>query len=286
MTVFEPGPTRGRAIRPELSDSAFRRIADFAHNQFGIQIDLQKKSMIQSRLSKRLRALGQTDFAEYCAMIEGGAAEEREQFISAITTNVTHFFREVHHFEQLRDDVLPPLIETARQGGRVRIWSAGSSTGPEPFSIAATLLALCPEAAALDIRILATDLDRAVLTKAKTGTFDADQAKVPAPHWAKLVFEQPGAADRKQVRADVMALVTFRQLNLNGDWPMRRPFDVIFCRNVAIYFGRAVQQRLWQRFADHLPAGGTLVIGHSERVSGPAADKFDPAGITTYRKRA
>ncbi|MEM8881349.1 MAG: protein-glutamate O-methyltransferase CheR [Pseudomonadota bacterium] len=272
--------------RPELSDRDFQRIAAIAKSDYGIQIEPQKKSMIQSRLTKRMRSLELGDFADYCALVEKPDSGERENFISSITTNVTHFYREVHHFKQLETEVLPPLVVRARSGSKLRVWSAGCSTGPEPYSIAGSITKLMPEAGRMGVEVLATDLDREVLAKAETATYDAEQCQVPAPEWGDRVFQRGTADGIRRVRPDVAGIVTFRQVNLNGAWTHPVKFDIIFCRNVAIYFDREVQQRLWQRFADVLQPGGTLFIGHSERVSGPAKDVFTPCGITAYRKRS
>ncbi|MEM9320274.1 MAG: protein-glutamate O-methyltransferase CheR [Pseudomonadota bacterium] len=272
--------------RPELSDQDFNRIAKLARSDFGIQIEPQKKSMIQSRLTKRIRALGMAGFSEYCALVESRNPEERENFISAITTNVTHFYREVHHFKQLQNEVLPDLAERARGGARIRIWSAGCSTGPEPYSIAGSVIKVMPNAGRMGVEVLASDLDRDVISKAEAATYDAEQCQVPAPEWGDQVFERTQRGSERKVRADVAGLVNFKKINLNGDWPISGKFDVIFCRNVAIYFDREVQQRLWQRFAEALQPQGMLFIGHSERISGPAKDIFTPSGITAYRKRA
>lgn len=274
------------AARPELSDRDFKRIATLAQAEYGIQIEPQKKSMIQSRLSKRMRKLSITDFTEYCTLVESRDPEERENFISAITTNVTHFYREVHHFTQLQKDVLPQLAQRLKSGGRIRIWSAGCSTGPEAYSIAGSVLKVIPDAPRHDIRIIATDLDREVLAKARAARYEADQCQVPAPEWATQVFENPKADGPRSIRRDVAGLVEFQQVNLNGTWPSLGRFDVIFCRNVAIYFDRDVQNRLWQRFVDALNPEGSLFIGHSERITGTAKDQLIPNGITAYRKRA
>ena len=272
--------------RPDLSDRDFKRIAALAQREYGIQIEPQKKSMIQSRLSKRMRKLGLSDFGEYCTLVESRDPEERENFISAITTNVTHFYREAHHFTQLQDDVLPGLVDRLKSGAKVRVWSAGCSSGPEPYSIAGSILKVIPDAARHDIKVLATDLDRDVLAKAKAATYEADQCQVPSPVWEAQVLERSKGDGPRKVRPDVASLVEFKQVNLNGTWPTLGKFDVIFCRNVAIYFDRDVQIRLWQRFLDLLQPGGALFIGHSERITGPAKDQLTPNGITAYRKRA
>lgn len=279
-----PGPKTGS--RPELSDRDFNRIATVAKKEFGIQIEPQKKSMIQSRLTKRMRKLGMGDFGDYCTLIEGNDREERENFISAITTNVTHFYREVHHFKQLQTEILPPLADKLSRGGKLRIWSAGCSTGPEPYSIAGSVLKAIPKATSQNVKIMATDLDREVLEKAKAATYESDQCQFPAPEWEGQVFERAVSGKTRKIRRDVAGLVEFQQVNLNGTWPNLGQFDIIFCRNVAIYFDRTVQARLWSRFCELLPPDGALFIGHSERITGPAKDVLNPNGVTAYRKRA
>ena len=286
MNVRPNSVSAAFGARPELSDRDFKRIATIARAEYGIQIEPQKKSMIQSRLSKRMRMLAITDFADYCTLIESREPEERENFISAITTNVTHFYREAHHFKQLQDDILPGLADRLKKGAKVRIWSAGCSSGPEPYSIAGSILKVIPDAARYDIKVVASDLDRDILAKARAATYDADQCQVPSPEWEAQVFDRAPREGPRKVRQDVAALVEFHQVNLNGNWPSLGKFDVIFCRNVAIYFDREVQSRLWQRFVDALLPGAALFIGHSERIAGPAKDLLTPNGITAYRKRA
>ncbi|MEO1325019.1 MAG: CheR family methyltransferase, partial [Pseudomonadota bacterium] len=213
-----------------------------------MQIEPQKKSMIQSRLSKRMRALDLSDFSSYCALVESNDAAEKENFISAITTNVTHFYREVHHFKQLQSVILPELADRARSGAKVRIWSAGCSTGPEPYSIAGSILKEIPNAQSLNIKVIATDLDREALAKAKAAEYPKDQCQTPGPEWEAQVFDREDRSTTRRVKPDVARLVEFQQINLNGVWPSLGTFDVIFCRNVAIYFDREVQNRLWKRF--------------------------------------
>ena len=267
-----------------FTDQDFQIIANRAQADFGLHLTLAKKDLAYSRLTKRLRALGLADFNSYCRLIETEeGAGERMQMLSALTTNVTHFFREDHHFRTLREQVLPPLIATARAGGRVRLWSAGCSAGQEPYSLAFTLLGLCPEAAKLDIRILATDVDPVIIAKAKAGIYDNDELK-SLPDTAKAQHVTDMGGGRFAIGAKARELISFGELNLMQDWPIKGPFDVIFCRNVAIYFDKDTQSRLWSRFAELLPAGGYLCIGHSERVAGPASTSLETVGVTTYRK--
>lgn len=269
-----------------FSDADFAAIARLAQQDFGLHLTEAKKELVYSRLSRRLRQLGLTDFQTYCQILEGADAEtERLEMLSALTTNVTHFFREGHHFTTLRDTVLPPLIAAAKRGGRLRLWSAGCSAGQEPYSLALTVLELCPDAAHHDIRILATDVDPAILARAEAGIYrDEEVISLPEPLQTRYLQPVPGDANYFAIGTRPRALIRFGVLNLMGDWPIKGPFDAIFCRNVAIYFNKDTQARLWSRFADLLTPEGHLCIGHSERVAGPAAALFAAAGVTTYRK--
>lgn len=267
-----------------FTDADFAAIARRAQADFGLHLPESKKDLVYSRLSKRLRQLGLRDFSDYCSLLEGpDADDERTHMLSALTTNVTHFFREAHHFKMLRDTVLPPLIKAAREKRRVRLWSAGCSAGQEPYSIAFTILDLCPEAGKLDIRVLATDVDPQILAKAEAGVYPEEERKALPEFPRRLVEPVPGGFS---IAAKARDLIRFGQLNLMHDWPMRGTFDVIFCRNVAIYFDKPTQARLWQRFAGLLPPGGHLFIGHSERVAGTAEAAFRSIGVTAYERLA
>ncbi|MEQ8294098.1 MAG: protein-glutamate O-methyltransferase [Roseovarius sp.] len=278
-------PAAGAAIN-EVDDRSFRRLADRVYADCGIVLSDGKRNLVTSRLARRLRDLGLEDFDAYCRFIEApDGAEERRQMISLLTTNVTKFFREAHHFTSLEQQVLPPLAERARAGGRVRIWSAGCSSGQEPYSIAATLRKVMPDAAKHDVRILGTDIDPEMIRLGRAAVYpDAAEAPIP-PEMRRLMFGPAQPSDKVwRIVPDLKALVTLTELNLMQDWPMRGRFDVIFCRNVVIYFDAPTQARLWTRFAEVLAPGGFLFVGHSERVSGPAASQFGPAGVTQYRR--
>ena len=267
-----------------FSDADFAVIAKRAQADFGLHLTVVKKDLVYSRLTKRLRQLALPDFASYCRLIEAAdSADERMHMLSALTTNVTHFFREGHHFRTLREQVLPPLIAAARAGGRLRIWSAGCSAGQEPYSLAVTLLELCPEAARLNIKILATDVDPVIIARAKAGVYDTEELKA-LPDAARRDHTAPAGAGKFQIGPKPRDLISFGELNLMQDWPIKGPFDVIFCRNVAIYFDKDTQARLWGRLGDLLATGGYLFIGHSERVTGPAEGCLTATGVTTYRK--
>ena len=289
-----PHRTRGEGARSDsivegefvFRAEDFRRIAAMLHADAGIFLPEAKSTLVYSRLVKRLRALGLESFRDYCAFLdEAGGADERQQMMAALTTNVTRFFREPHHFDYLRTKVLPPLLEAARRGGRVRIWSAGCSKGHEPYSIAMTVLSLMPEAAERDVRILASDIDPNVVEEGRAGRYDRGALEGVPPADLKRFFRPEGRGNETwyAVTDDMRRLVAFRELNLMGQWPMAGRFDVIFCRNVVIYFDEATQARIWDRFSEKLLPGGLLCIGHSERLSGPAQGRFTNVGITIYR---
>jgi len=267
-----------------FTEGDFRKIAAMVHGDAGIALPDTKATLVYSRLAKRLRALGLSSFKDYCVLVAGkDGLDERQKMLAALTTNVTRFFREPHHFEDFASKVLPPLLQRARSGGRVRIWSAACSSGQEPYSAAMTLLSLMPNAGDLDIRILATDIDPNMVVDGRNGVYSENLlAGVSAEHRRRWTTTEASGGVR--MADELRALVTFNELNLIGDWPMKGRFDVIFCRNVAIYFEDDTQARLWSRFAPLLQPGGTLYIGHSERIAGPAAALFTPDGVTTYRK--
>jgi chemotaxis protein methyltransferase CheR len=271
---------------PVLSDADFARIAAFAHREYGLNLQPGKKDLVQSRLTRRLARTGCADFGTWCDRLERGATEaDRAELVSALTTNVTHFFREEHHFRYLSDLILTPRADALRAGQRLRLWSAGCSAGQEAWSMAATLMAHLPETPQLDIRILATDLDPEILARARSGEYPEDEA-VSVPEQMRRAMFVPGIGPQGQRRIAprLQAMVRFAELNLMGDWPFRGPFDAIFCRNVAIYFDKPTQARLWQRLAALLAPGGLLCIGHSERLSGLALPMVQSAGITAYRR--
>ncbi|MDO8378558.1 protein-glutamate O-methyltransferase CheR [Phenylobacterium sp.] len=272
-----------------FTNEDFQQIAQILHAHAGIALAEGKAALVYSRLAKRLRSLGLRSFREYCALVEdSNEVDERQAMMAALTTNVTRYFREPHHFDHLRDVVLPPLVDRARKGGKIRLWSAACSNGQEPYSMAITVLAALPEAANLDVKILATDIDPNMVAEGRAGIY-REEAIAPVPvDLRRRWFKKPatGTGDRWEVADELRALVAFRELNLIGDWPMKGKFDVIFCRNVVIYFDEPTQERIWSRFAPMLNPGGTLYIGHSERVTGPATQIFETTGLTTYALRS
>ncbi len=269
-----------------LTRRDLNEIAAMIYADAGIALNDSKASLVYSRLSKHIRNLGLSGFREYCALVSSPeGAHERREMLSHLTTNFTRFFRENHHFEHLRDEVLPGLIARAKAGGRVRIWSAASSDGQEPYSIALTVFQAFPNVLDYDFKILATDIDPKILAIARQGAYDEQALETVSPNMRKQWFKEVEVGGRRKFQVDdrLKRLITYNELNLMAQWPFKGKFDVIFCRNVVIYFDEPTQMRIWSRFADLLPEGGYLYIGHSERVSGDAKAYFDNTGITTYR---
>jgi chemotaxis protein methyltransferase CheR len=271
-----------------LTPADFRRIAAMLHADAGISLPESKASMVYSRLAKRLRVLGLQSFRDYCALVAGAdGVDERQQMLAALTTNVTRFFREPHHFEHLKKVVLPPLLDAAKRGGRVRIWSAACSSGQEPYSIALTILSLMNDVSRLDVKVLATDIDPNMVADGTKGVYeDGLMAGVPNDMRERWFVKQRQDGGLSWAVCDQLReLVSFRELNLIGAWPMKGAFQAIFCRNVVIYFEDDTQKQMWSRFQSLLSPSGRLYIGHSERVSGAAAQAFESEGITIYRLR-
>ncbi|MFZ5444061.1 MAG: CheR family methyltransferase [Myxococcota bacterium] len=267
----------------DLDDRDFNRARELIRRFAGISLADSKKALVHGRLASRVRSLGITT-AAYLQKVEDDAAE-REQFINALTTNVTDFFREKHHFEALRQHLVPRLLRS-RPSRRLRIWSAGCSSGEEPYTIAMTLRS-CEIPAGWDVKILATDLDSNILARAASGIYPLARVE-PVPEAERRRFfllgkgEQAGQA---RVADELRSLVTFRQLNLMEPWPFKGPMDVIFCRNVMIYFDDATRRRLVDRFVQMLAPDGVLMLGHSESLMG-AHPQLTSAGRTIFEKQA
>lgn len=276
MNAAPPSPATA-----DLEPSTLARVRDLVHGTAGIVVSDRKGSMVRARLAKRLLATGHRDLDAYLDHVEGSAgAAELTQLIAAMTTNVTRFFREDHHFHALSAEVVPRW----QTGQRIRsVWSAGCSTGQEPYSIAMTL-----KDAGLNrgtARILATDIDRVVLDRARCGSFlPREVADIPAD-LLKRHFHP--TTDGWEAGPELRQLITFRALNLVGPWPFTGRFDAIFCRNVVIYFDLPTRARLWRRIVAVLRPGGRLFVGHSERLPEPLlGDTVTYLGRTMYQKSA
>lgn len=275
--------TANRISDLQMSDEVFSKICEIAKVQAGLQITSKKRALVQSRISKRLRETQISSFENYVqSIMSGNVPDELTNMISALTTNVSSFFREPHHFEELENRLVPEILRKLKDEKRVRIWSAGCSSGQEPYSIAMILHNSIPNIETQDIKILATDIDINILQLAQAGSYDKQFAHEIPKRFECYYEEMSNGNDRFIISQPIKNLVSFRQLNLFSSWPMRFPFDLIFCRNVVIYFDEPTQRSLWPRFRQNLVLGGTFFLGHSERISKPQSIGFEPKGVTQY----
>jgi chemotaxis protein methyltransferase CheR len=271
------------ALKFELSDSEFRRLRDIVYARTGIALSDAKRELLYGRLSRRLRKLQVKSFAEYCVLVESGDPDELQELTNAITTNLTSFFRENHHFDELGSQILPQVVQQRQASRRIRVWSAGCSTGEEPYSIACVLKEKLGHLHDWDVKLLATDIDSKVLATAAEGRYRGERFRGMPPNHLKRFppcdeeHEFRGASD------DLKSLISFKRLNLLDAWPMRGPFDVIFCRNVIIYFDKDTQRGLFERMAGMQEPGSWLFIGHSENLFN-VTDRYQLASRTMYQR--
>jgi chemotaxis protein methyltransferase CheR len=264
-----------------LTDTDFNAIIGVIRETSGIVLGDGKRDLVYGRLAPRLRLLGCRSFAEYLQRLEGpGGADEQTALVNAITTNLTGFFGEKHHFDALAADILPRL-KMENPARRLRIWSAGCASGQEPYSIAMVLKRTLTDLASWDALVLATDIDNTMVARAEAGLYDVDAATGIPPDCER--FLEGAAGGRIAMAASLKRLIRFSRLNLIGPWPVSGPFDVIFCRNVVIYFDDDTQRVLFDRFADILRPGGWLFIGQSESLH-RVSDRFRHLGHTAYQK--
>lgn len=269
----------------EFGDEDFRALRKLVKDVTGINLSEQKRELVYGRLARRLRALNLRSFREYRNLLSSDGGSELVQFCNAITTNLTAFFREPHHFEHLQTQVLAPLLARPGASRRLRIWSAGCSSGEEPYSIAMAVLEAIPEPDQWDIRILATDLDSDVLARARRGVYTAERLRLLSTERRERFFvpmpemKEPSFA----VRPQIARLLTVKQLNLMHPFPMKGPLDVIFCRNTLIYFDKDTQRDLIARISRLQRPGDLLFLGHSETLFKVSAD-YTLIGRTIYRR--
>jgi chemotaxis protein methyltransferase CheR len=279
--------TAGVATEREFAFTAedFRYFQGLAFQQTGIRLADAKQEMVYSRLARCARRLGLSDLGAYADLLRSGDKAEMTAFINAITTNLTAFYREPHHFTHLAEDVLPSLLATRGEGARLRIWSCAASTGEEPYSLAITLHEALRQRPDVDARILATDIDSDVLAQARRGVYeDSRIASVPAALRSRAFLRGTGQhTGHVRVRPEVAARLMFQRVNLLEPWPMKGKFDIVMCRNVVIYFDKETQRRLFDRIADILQPEGLLYLGHAESLY-QVSDRFESVGRTIYRK--
>ncbi len=265
----------------DLTARQFEKLSQVVHNSCGIKLRTGKEALVRSRLIKRLRALGMSSFKEYFTYLEQDkTGQELRCMIDAITTNKTSFFREIDHFTYLQQHVIPAL-----KGRRVRLWSAGSSSGEEAYSLAILLREELRDIDRMDVKILATDISLRMLEKARVAIYDEESLRAIPPLLVKKYFDRfrNGSTYQFRVKDAVRLMVRQGWLNLIDQWPLKGPFNAIFCRNVMIYFDRPTQQALINRFWDLLEPGGHLFVGHSESLSA-TAHTFSYVRPAIYRK--
>jgi len=271
----------------KFTNEDFNFLSNLVGLNTGINLTEDKRELVYGRVAKRLRLLGLHSFSDYCMLLRQDNTEEIEHFINAITTNVTSFFREAHHFEYLANKIIPDIISKNAEKDRpqLRIWSAGCSSGEEPYSIAMVLRENIKDIDRWDAKILATDLDSNVLEIAEIGEYPINRAnEITTERKKRWMLMGTGIkSGRVKIRTDIRDLVHFKQLNLAQTWPVNSMFDCIFFRNVAIYFTRETQIQLLNRFADHLGDNGTLFVGHAESLVG-ISDRFVKTGHTIHQK--
>jgi chemotaxis protein methyltransferase CheR len=272
-----------------LGDAEFEFLRKFVYEHCGISLGEHKRQLVQGRLFRRLRALSLPGFASYCDLLRNDPQSELGELASVISTNVTSFFREVHHYDLLENDLLPRWLQEKRRcNDRLRIWSAGCSTGEEPYALAMVLAEAIEKhgASATDAKILATDLSPQALDTARKGVYSLERLTgISDDRRRRWMLRGSGEYEGlASVHPRLRELVTIQPLNLLHAWPMKGPFDAIFCRNVVIYFDQQTKQRLFQRYAQLLPVGGYLFLGHSESLHG-INDDFELMGRTVYRKK-
>ncbi|BCS89342.1 CheR family methyltransferase [Pseudodesulfovibrio sediminis] len=260
-----------QVFRSEMGDAEFKRFSELIHSEFGIKMPPTKKILLQSRFQKRLRALGMSSYKEYCDYVfsKEGREAERTNLIDVVTTNTTHFFREPKHWDIMNNTVLPELWQ--RGIGRhspLNIWSAGCSSGEEPYTLSMVLHEWTDTHSGFDFSVLATDISQKILAEAKRAIYSIDKVDdVDMKYKKKYMLK---SKDKTKVKMDSILRnkVSFKQLNFMEDFKLPQKQDIIFCRNVVIYFDRNTQTMLFNKFCNNLKPNGYLFIGHSESLSG------------------
>ena len=270
----------------ELREDEFVALAELIKKQAGINLGPEKKMLVKSRLARRLRLLGLASYEDYLAHLQADTGgKELVELLDAISTNVTSFFRQPKHFEYLSEVLFPKIVAARRRnGGRIRFWSAACSSGEEPYSIGIHACEHLADLDSWDLKILATDISGEILGRARRGTYEEEKlVDLPAAYAKRYFAGLRGEGDPRtyEIQDRVRQLVTFGRLNLMERWPMKGPFQAIFCRNVMIYFDKPTQEVLVERFRKLLEPGGILFIGHSESLTG-IEHRYQSVGPATY----
>jgi chemotaxis protein methyltransferase CheR len=273
-----------------FSKQDFRFLAELVNQRTGIVLTENKSDLVYGRLAKRLRKLNLSSFAEYCELIKqtsngnspnANGEDEIIHLTNALTTNHTGFYREPHHFDYLEKLLGEFAADKSRK--RLRLWSAASSIGAEAYSMAMCVMDVIPDAtsASRDIKILGTDIDTQVIERAAAGVFPLTMAEPIPAEKKKKYLKRDG--ENFIVHPSLKAMISYKPLNLLDPWPMKGPFDIVFCRNVVIYFDKKTQATLFDKMADVMTPDGILFIGHSETMFN-VCDRFELIGKTTYKR--
>ncbi len=267
----------------DFRHSDFKTLASLVYERSGIVLGDHKKNMVYGRLAKRLRELGFSTFAQYLELLKNNSDEsEFEHLINAVTTNLTRFFREDHHFNHVKDVLVPELI-TNRQS-KIRMWSAACASGPEPYSLAMTVSDVLRNSNQYNFKILATDLDTKMLQTARAGKYDtAIHKDIPVALRNKYTTVCTDDRNFFEINDSIKNLISFNKMNLMKDWPLKGELDAIFCRNVLIYFNAEDKKRIIDQLIQKLRIGGFLYMGHAESIMN-APDSIKNVGPTTYQK--
>ena len=280
MTIEFPHDSAPRAF--EFSTAEFDALSRVLHDWAGIRLSRSKQGGVYARVKPRLAALGLGSFAEYCALVASDAGQaERSALMGVLGLLDTGFFRHPQQFEHLRRR-LAPLADRARRGGRVRLWSAGCATGEEAYSLGLALLSFGADLPERDVRILATDIDPAILRHAEAGIYDGDAA-LAVPEALRPPHTRPDGA--LHMPEELRRIIAFRALNLRDGWPFRGGFDIIFCRGVICHFDLATREEVLQRLALRLVPDGVLYLGPGARLSGAASRLLQPSGAAAFVRR-
>lgn len=269
-----------------LSDKQFDYVLELIYRLTGIAMTASKRLLVERRIMSRMEALSLPTFEDYADLLKRRDPTEVELFTNAVTTNLTSFFRENHHFEFLQQTFLPDQVKLKKNGDRkIRLWSAGCSTGEEPYSIAMSLRENVPDIDSWDVKVLCTDIDSEVLAKCEAGVYASDRVEGMSEQRVKKWFQHGTGAQGRfvKVKPKLQELLVFRRLNLMDQWPFSGKLDLIFCRNVMIYFDKPTQQMLVDKFAKYLAPNGYLIVGHSESLVRNTTD-FELLGRTIYKK--
>lgn len=273
-----------RSSEIAFSDEDFSMISKMAAQNYGIDIPTNKKDLLHARIARRMRTLGIFSFQEYMDKVSyRNNADERSNFLTLLTTNTTSFFRERHHFDFLKSNVLPDFKGTF-PNSEINIWSAGCSLGQEPYSIAATLEQYRRTDPGFTASIAATDVDDIVLRKAKAGVYEGSETRGLSDEEKTILFGK-AIGSTFSITDRIRESIRFDSFNLMDQFNYSKQYDVVFCRNVVIYFARETQLEMWRKFQRVIKPGGYLFLGHSERLAGPTLEIFENVGLTIYRRR-